>query len=72
MSKLPKEAEMALKESRRITLFGDLDGMTVAEIRNLLDEYPDDARVDAQSELAQYFGGHSTKEEEFFVFVWME
>jgi hypothetical protein len=56
------------KISREFTLFGDLDGMTVAELRELLDDYPDDAVIDAKSTSEWGYGG-TTVDREFFVFV---
>ena len=58
------------KTSHGYTLFGDLDGLTVAEVRELLDEYPDDARIDARSERVYGYGGWTDQEQELFVFVW--
>tara|TARA_R110000772_G_scaffold178903_1_gene290298 strand:- start:311 stop:481 length:171 start_codon:yes stop_codon:yes gene_type:complete len=49
--------------SIKYTLYGDLDGKTVAELRAMLAEYPDDARVDVRSRHT-----HSALvEEEYFV-----
>jgi hypothetical protein len=61
-----------MKKSTEYTLYGDLDGMTVAEIRAMLDEYPDDAVIDVQSEPEYGYGGWSDKWREFFVFKWKE
>lgn len=61
-----------MKKSCRYTLYGDLDGMTVAELRELLAEYPDDARIDVQSEPEYVVGGWSDRWREFFVFKWEE
>ena len=58
---------MARKESKEFSLFGDLDGMTVAEIREWLDQFSDDARLDARTE---YEG--VIVDREFFVFIWEE
>lgn len=58
---------MARKESREFTLFGDLDGMTVAEIREWLDQFSDDARLDARTEYEGVIGGNLDRE--FFVFI---
>jgi len=63
---------MTTKTSCDYTLFGDLDGLTVAEVRELLDEYPDDARIDARSERVYGYGGWSDNDRELFVFVWEE
>ena len=61
---------MTTKKSCDYTLFGDLDGLTVAEVRKLLDEYPEDARIDARSEPVYGYGGWT--DQELFVFVWEE
>jgi hypothetical protein len=60
------------KESVEYTLFGDLDGMTVADLRRLLDDYPDDARIDVVSEKVYGYGGWTANDREFFVFSWEE
>ena len=51
-----------LKESKEFTLYGTLDGMTVAELRKMLDEYPEDAYLDVQFDPAG----------DYFVFKWEE
>lgn len=61
---------MARKESKEFSLFGDLDGMTVAEIREWLDQFSDDARLDARTEYEPVIGGNFDRE--FFVFIWEE
>jgi len=44
------EAEVKhLKSEVKYTLYGDLDGMSVAELRSMLAKYPDDARIDVRS-----------------------
>ena len=63
---------MARKESAEVTLFGDLDGMSVGDLRRMLDEYPDDARVDVRSEKVYGYGGWTDQDREFFVFTWEE
>jgi len=63
---------MTIKTSCDYTLFGDLDGLTVAEVRKLLNEYPDNARIDARSEPVYGYGGWTDQEQELFVFVWEE
>ena len=60
------------QESVSYTLFGDLDGMTVADLRRMLDDYPEDARIDVRSEKVYGYGGWSDNDQEFFVFVWEE
>ena len=61
-----------LRKSVEYTLFGDLDGMTVARLRDLLADYPDDAVIDVRSEPKYGRGGWTTEEREFFVFRWEE
>ena len=63
---------MARQESTEFTLWGDLDGMTVADLRRLLDSFPEDARVDVRSEKVYVVGGWSDQDREFFVFTWDE
>lgn len=60
------------KESREFTLYGDLDGMTVGDLRNLLEDYPEDARIDARSEKVYGYGGWTDNDREFFVIMWNE
>jgi len=59
------------KESCEYTLYGDLDGMTVARLRDLLSKFPDDAVIDVRSETV-YSGIGTTDERDFFVFRWEE
>jgi hypothetical protein len=54
------------KESIQYTLYGDLDGMTVAQLRRKLILYPDDAVIDVRSE--KVYG--QEQEQDFFVFRW--
>jgi hypothetical protein len=61
---------MAQKESAEFTLFGDLDGISVGDLRRMLDEYPDDARVDVRTEKVYGYGGWTDEDREFFVFTW--
>lgn len=63
---------MATKESMGITLYGDLDGITVGSLKKMLDDYPDHARIDVRSERIPQVGGWSNREREFFVIVWDE
>lgn len=58
------------KESTSHTLYGDLDGITVADLREMLDNYPDDARIDVRSEKVYGYGGWTDEDREFFVFTW--
>jgi len=60
------------KESCEYTLYGDLDGMTVADLRRMLDDYPDDARIDVRSDKVYGYGGWTDKDRDFFVFRWEE
>lgn len=60
------------KESAAFTLYGDLDGMTVADIRRMLDEYPEDAQIVVRSEKVYQYGGWSDQDREFFHIVWRE
>jgi hypothetical protein len=60
------------KESAAFTLYGDLDGMTVADLRAMLDRYPEDARVVVRSEKVYGYGGWSDQDREFFHIVWQE
>lgn len=63
---------MARKESCDFTLYGDLDGMTVEQLRDMLSEYPADARIDARSEKVYGYGGWTDEDREFFVIMWDE
>ena len=63
---------MARKESQEFTLYGDLDGISVERLRELLSEYPADARIEVRSEKVYQFGGWSDQDREFFVIVWDE
>ena len=60
------------KESTSHTLYGDLDGITVARLREMLDDYPDDARIDVRTEKVYGYGGWTDQDQEFFVFTWKE
>ena len=60
------------KESCTYTLYGDLEGITVADLREMLDNYPDDARIDVRSEKVYGYGGWTDQDQEFFVFTWEE
>ena len=62
---------MAKQESAEFTLFGDLEGITVARLREMLDEYPLDARIDVRSE-SEYSGIGIATERDYFVIVWEE
>jgi hypothetical protein len=60
------------KESEAFTLYGDLDGMTVADLRRMLDQYPEDAQIVVRSEKVYQYGGWSDQDREFFHIVWRE
>ncbi len=60
------------KESAAFTLYGDLDGMTVADLRSMLEQYPDDAQIVVRSEKVYVQGGWSDTDREFFHIVWRE
>ena len=63
---------MARKESQEFTLYGDLDGISVERLRDLLSKYPSDARIDVRSEKVYQIGGWSDQDRDFFVIVWDE
>lgn len=58
--------------SMRHSLMGDLDGMSVSSLRELINDYPDDAIIDVRTEPFYPFGGGSSREEEYFVFMWKD
>lgn len=60
------------RESEAFTLYGDLDGMTVADLRKMLGQYPDDARIVVRSEKVYGYGGWTDEDREFFHIVWRE
>jgi hypothetical protein len=51
-----------------MTVVGDLDGRTVAEIREMLSKFPDDAKFESDSEW--YRGMNGPEEFEFFKIIW--
>jgi hypothetical protein len=53
------------KESGEYTLYGDLDGKTVKQLKELLDLYPEDAVLDARSSWDPL-----REDVEYFVFKW--
>lgn len=61
-----------LRKSVEYTLYGDLDGMTVKDLRRMLDDYPDDAVIDVGSEKVYGYGGWTDQDREFFVIRWEE
>jgi len=52
-----------MSKSIEYTLYGDLEGMSVAELRAILARYPDDHRVDVNSRYDIATG----REEDYFV-----
>lgn len=56
------------KKSHRMTVIGDLDGRTVAQIQEMLSQYPDDAKF--ESDVDYYRGMDGPEEFEFFHIVW--
>ena len=56
------------EQSHRMTVIGDLDGRTVAQIREMLSQYPDDAKF--ESDVDYYRGMDGPEEFEFFRIVW--
>lgn len=60
------------KESVEYTLYGDLDGMTVAKLREMLNNYPDSAIIRVRSENIYSFGydGRVDDTKDVLVFVW--
>lgn len=63
---------MARQESTEFSLYGDLDGMSVERLRDMLAEYPSDARIDVRSEKVYGYGEWTKQDREFFVIVWDE
>jgi len=63
---------MTKRESTTYTLYGDLDGMSVRDLIALLEEYPEDARVDVRSKKKYGYGGWTDEDQEFFVVQWDE
>ena len=56
---------MDKKESVRYTLYGELDGMTIGKLREILNEYADNAVIDVRSESCPW----TDQDEDFFVIV---
>ena len=56
------------QQSQTMTVTGDLDGRTVAEIREMLSQFPDDAIVESYTETIM--GIDEPEEFEFFHIVW--
>ena len=63
---------MTEKTSVEYTLYGDLDGLTVADLRKILDDYPDDARIVVYSEPIYGYGGWTDETQDYFRFKWEE
>ena len=62
---------MKQHKSMTYTLCGDLDGMSVKKLRELLDDYPDDAVLESVVEYEYRFGGYEPVTDRF-VFKWKE
>ena len=60
------------KESQQFSLYGDLDGLSVERLREILSEYPADARIDVRSEEVYGYGGGVVEERDVFVIMWDE
>lgn len=56
------------EQSHEMTVTGDLDGRTVAEIREMLSQYPDNAKFESDSEITR--GMNGPEEYQFFRIVW--
>jgi len=54
------------EQSHQMSFGMDIDGRTVAEIREMLAEYPDDAVIESYTDIGQTV----TEEIEFFRIVW--
>jgi hypothetical protein len=59
-----------MQKSPQYTVFGDLDGITVAELKSLLSKYPDHAVISAHSDLVYGFRGWTGESREYFVVQW--
>lgn len=53
--------------SRKFTLYGDFDGYTVGQIKEMLSEYPDDAEISVDTEQVDHV--HRYAEEEYFQII---
>jgi hypothetical protein len=63
------------KESGEYTVYEKyivLDGVTVKDLRRMLDDYPDDAVIDVRSEKVYDIDGGRDQDREFFVIRWEE
>ena len=58
------------KQSHPMSFGSDIDGRTVAEIREMLSQYPDDAVVESYTDTIM--GINQPEEFEFFHIVWKE
>ena len=63
---------MARKESQEFTLYGDLDGISVEQLHDLLSKYPADSRIEVRSEKVYSREAGEAKDLDFFVIVWDE
>ena len=65
---MKRQRKRQREQSQRMTVIDDLDGRTVAEIREMLSQYPDDAKFESDEDW--YRGMHGPVEFEFFRIVW--
>lgn len=59
-----------IQKSISMSIAGDLDGMTVGSLKELLSDLPDDAKIIGKTEYTPSFGGGSASESEYFVIEW--
>jgi len=67
---MKKKNKKTYNESSQMTVTCDLDGRTVAEIREMLAQYPDDAKLVSYTDW--YRGMDGPEEFEYFRIVWNE
>lgn len=58
------------KESMRYSLMGDLDGISVSSLKEILKDYPDNSIIEVREESVYTFGDSVNPPQEYFVFVW--
>ena len=63
---------MVTRTSERFYLNSDMDGMTIRDIRKMIKDYPENARIVVCEEPVYSFGGWTDGVEEYFVFEWEE
>ena len=63
---------MARKESQEFTLYGDFDGISVEQLRDLLSKYPADSRIEVRSEKIYSRKTGQPENLDYFVIVWDE